>query len=166
MKAFPIIPIKIAEDLQELIHEYCPLSRTEIVDEEIDDEEDEGSRIYKFVGLANREDVEAYVPSRFRIKYSTSDMVLYEKADPDNTAIFWFDGVLVVMISSTDEQHDGVMNLYDDAAALLTQVSNTALTSWISCEYHKAMKKAGKDSQAEFEALIAAEVEKARNKKQ
>jgi hypothetical protein len=120
MKTFPNIPFDVSDTVSDMIKELCPISQIEIVD----DDQDTEHRIYKYVGLASQKAVIGYM-SGFKLHYYRDDVVsLYEDIN-NNMCVFWHDGVLVVMISTTEDQHDGVMNHYGDAAVLLTQVNNS-----------------------------------------
>jgi hypothetical protein len=119
METHPIIlpDLQISATLTDLVQRYCPISQMEIVDEG-----DEDNRIYKYVGLCEQPEVSGGTPSHYKLRYFRRDVVSLYECVKENACVFWHENVLVIMISNTEDQHEGVMTHYEDAAALLTQI--------------------------------------------
>lgn len=133
-RTFPIIPEKVSDLIQDLIQEHCPISQAEIVEattlleEQVtcSDDEDSKPTIYKYVGFISQDDLQTYIPSKgYKLHDYMKNIVSLYESEKDNTVIFWCDNVLVVMISTDEDQHDGVMNLYGDIGLLLKYVGNS-----------------------------------------
>lgn len=105
VKIQPIIPIKVSEDILNLIMDHCPISQIEDDDEHV---------VYKYVGLIGQAELHYNIPAGFKPVCCKRHMCsLYENKD-ECVAVFWIDHVLIVMLSNTDEQHEAVMLHYED----------------------------------------------------
>jgi hypothetical protein len=125
--------LKMFSDTQKIL-DLCVTSRVEEVNEG-----DLKNKIYKYIGMTTLTDLEAKITDRFIQHFKTETVALYESPvessdDTDYVVIFWYDNVLVVMVSNTIEQHNGEFDLYFRAALLLTQITNEQLISEIFTE--------------------------------
>jgi hypothetical protein len=115
----PIIPIEINEEIQELITRCCSLSRMEIIDEG-----DEENKIYKFVGMATMEELNGCLPPRYKFYDQTNFAALVEYNE-SFTCVYWQDGIVNIMVSNTEDQHNAVMDTYEDVMSLLTMLGSS-----------------------------------------
>jgi hypothetical protein len=152
----PIIPIEVNEEIQELISHCCPLSRVEILEDG-----DEDNKIYKFVGMVTLEELYDYLPSGYRF-HDDTDFAALLQYEESYTCVYWQDGIVNVMISSTEDQHYGVMDAYEDVMSLLTKIGSTLAVD-IRLERKAHWKKVEEDSRKKLLEVVEKEKKRTEN---